>query len=478
MRSTHNAERGHTLVVVMSVLALSMVLTLGMAELSASSSRTRQAVTRQASDYYEVEETVGRIVTWLQQNSKSLVTAFTSSNFNANFDLGQPSAGANEAPNFAVPTMVKMKGTNNSVMLSNNEFFGTSSFPNTTHIDNGTPFNAIQSFQDADLGGANARVVLTWARETDGSFEPIFRIDVMTGNNPDRGVHSWSYVYSTLVSSAGAVGFYGRDFLTLQTPNNNCVSYQYTRNGSSWSRGAPRANCPIASNGMINISSKVHGTAKALPNPGVSLNPPGGEVSNGVCEGAGCHSFTLPSFNSWAEYCPTHSGDLTISSNTTLPAGGCWRDITISNNRTLTLTDTTEPYYIRSINYNGNNAALAFGSIPEGQRVTLYTEALNSNNHINGNKLFNMDNAPHQVLINYLGTETLRFNGTAQMNAVVVAPYASIIVNGNFNFYGGIWAKDLTVSGNATISYDEALGGASVVNDLNFAVRKTSQRYR
>ena len=105
------------------------------------------------------------------------------------------------------------------------EFFGESSFPASTNIDTGAAFDAAAEFLNADLGNANARAVVMWARSTDGNFEPIFRVDAVTGNNPDRGVHSFTYVYSQLVAEpstgpATSVGFYTEDD-TLRTKTGN-----------------------------------------------------------------------------------------------------------------------------------------------------------------------------------------------------------------------------------------------------------------
>ena len=99
----------------------------------------------------------------MQSNSKNIVTAFDSTNFDLNFSIGSPSVGDNEGVHFQVPTLVKMKGTNDSAMLSNNSFFGTSAFPTTTNIDTNASFDAVSEFQNADLGEANARIVLVWA---------------------------------------------------------------------------------------------------------------------------------------------------------------------------------------------------------------------------------------------------------------------------------------------------------------------------
>lgn len=483
MKKQYNEnEEGYVLVGVMLMTALALLVTSGMLDSAASNTKTRALVTTQADNYYQVEQTLNNVVGWLQSNSKNIVTAFNAANFTANFDVGNPAVGDNEGQNFEVPTMVKMAGTNDSVMLSNNSFFGQSAFPTTTNIDSNAAFNPVTEFANADLGEANARVILVWARQTSQNYEPIFRIDVVTGNNPDRGVHSYSYVYSTLVTSNSGPGFFGRDSFTAQSPNNDCYSYQYVYDAgsSTWSRGAPRSNCSVNSDGSMNISSKINGTANTNLNNGLSFNPPGGDASGGACEGAGCHSMSLPVVGTWASLCSGgHSGDVTITVNQPL-AAGCYRDLLINNNKTVTFNDHSGPYYFRNIEYGGNNAEISYGTIPSGKDITVYTESIKANgsNHINGKKFINASSAPHQVKLYYLGTDKLTMNGNVDMGAIVYAPNADVDVLGNFNFYGAIQAKNLYVGGNARINYDESLGGVPVLSDMNFALKQTSQRYR
>lgn len=478
-RTRRQSEQGYVLFAVIFLLLLGAVITGGMATSTSSFLKTRSLTDQRNDRFYAVEETLNKTVNWLQSNSKNIVSAFSASNFATNFTLGEPSLGTNEGSHFSTPTMVKIRNSTQTVMLSNNSFFGVSAFPSTTHIDTGASFNAISSFQSADLGRANARIVLIWARSTNGNYEPVFRIDAVTGNNPDRGVHSYTYAYSTVVASGGGLGFYGENALTLNTPNNDCYSHEWSNAGGAWASGAQRANCRISSRGPIQISSKVFGTANSTQDPGVSLMPPGGNVSGGICEGSSCTTSSLPSVTDWASYCPSHNGDLTVSANTTLSAGGgCWRDITINNNRVLTISGTTAPYYIRTLNFQGAQGNIAFGNIPAGQKVRIFVEVPNSNYTLNGNRLINTTNAPHQVEITYIGTNGFTLNGTSQIRANIIAPRAPVTVSGNFNYYGGIQAQSLLINGNARLYYDEALGTTPVLSDLHFAMRKTSQRYR
>lgn len=481
-------EKGYIFLGVLFVLSLSLMVGAGLMRSVASNSKLRSTVKHQTKNYYEVESTLSKVVAWMQLNSKSLVSAFTAAEFSNNFDLGSPVIGDNDGLDFKMPTMVKMLGTNDSVLLSNNAFFGTSAFPATTHIDSGASFDAVTEFESADFGEANARVILVWARETAGNYQPIFRVDVMTGNNPDRGVHSFSYIYSELENADNTspfLGFYGEDSLTTWTSTNKCNSYQYTYASGAWSKGAVRSNCTVNTDLAMVLRSKISGNANTNLVSGITLSG-SGLVSGAACDGPGCHTIAPTSLNTWATDCPVHQGDLTINSNTTLtpsgsaPSQNCWRDITVNSNKTLTFDSTAEVYHIRKLEIKGNGN-LAFANVAPGDQITIYVEEI-VGDKINGNALYNMNNAPQVLKLYYTGTRAIKLNGTAAFNVCIDSPLANVTLQGNFNFHGGIKAKNLTVTGNSVIFADEAgCGGTtttSTVSDLNFSLKKASQRYR
>ncbi len=473
-----NNDKGYVLLGVLLLTFLTLIVTAGMLDSAASNAKTRAIVKTQADYYYEVEKTLNNVVAWMQTNSKNLVSPFLSGNFPVNFDITDPTLGDNEGQHFSVPTMVKMRGTNNSVMLSNNSFFGTNAFPASYHLDTAVPFDAAASFAAADFGGANARLILVWAKETDDNYQPIFRIDVVTGNNPDRGVHSFSYVYSGLVAGSGGAGFYGENQLDFTSPNNNCSSHKFSHDGTSWSKGDKRKNCPAASNGPINIGSKIEGTADTNIDPGITYTKNGANVSESTCEGAGCHGYTLPVLpNPCTSYV-----DLTVSANMALPSLAlpqCYGTLTIDSNISAELSDPSAAYYIQNLNFVGNNSSLNFGTVAPGNQVNInILNTVSSNNHLNGNRVLNPNNAPAQVQLNYHGTQEVILNGTANMYMNFTAPNAPVTVQGNFLYYGGIQSKVLSIAGNAELFYDENLGAVPIISDIKFALKQTSQRYR
>ena len=132
--------------------------------------------------------------------------------------------------------------------------------------------------------------------------------------------------------------------------------------------------------------------------------------------------------------------------------------------------------HFKLLDFKANFAKFDIANIPEGEKVTIYVETM-SNDHINGNQFYNVKHAPHQLEINYIGTNALKLNGTADINAFVYAPKVGVTTNGNFNYYGALKALSFTVSGNARINADETIVAAPVVSDIKFSLHKTSQYY-
>jgi hypothetical protein len=54
---------------------------------------------------------------------------------------------------------------------------------------------------------------------------------------------------------------------------------------------------------------------------------------------------------------------------------------------------------------------------------------------------------------------------------------AGITVSGNFQFFGGIRAANLTISGNGDLHYDES-GDVTTLGDSQYSLRNIIQKYR
>ena len=484
---------------VLMLMGVALVITAALLDSTSNNTKIISVKKLHNNRYYDVEEHLGRVTAWLQDNSKYFVTLFTAANFTTNFTASStPSLGANEATYFGVPTRVKLVGTSNSALITNNSNFGTSAFPNTTHIDTSASFNPITAFQsafpDADNGGVNLRILLLSVADAGGDFSPIFRVDAITGNNPDRGTHVYSNVYGTFTNPGGDdSGFFGQNSVAI-TSNSWCKSKVFTSGASTWTAGGERNNCQIQSNSTITLSgmgTKVYGSAQTLVPGAISDETKVTDNNSAGCDDASCHTTTLVTTGNYSNTIVAFASNaacsspltLTVSSDQTLtssPGADCWDSITIDNNRTLTLTTTDHPYYINNLNYLGTKAELAIdpGAPADDKFVEVHFETVTSG-HLNGKRIINPDDAPHQFKLFFTGNSGIELNGTADMRAHFYAPFSTVTVNGNFELYGKINALAISSTGTADLFSDEVNTATTLAtSDVNFTVRKMSRRLR
>lgn len=146
----------------------------------------------------------------------------------------------------------------------------------------------------------------------------------------------------------------------------------------------------------------------------------------------------------------------------------------------MTLTDTNNPYRFKTLLFKNNgNSVLTIPTLAPGNKVTIYTDNFDGGS-VNGQQMFNTNNAPRCLQINITSNQAIKLNGNADMYVQLIAPTAYVELLGNFDFYGSIEAWRFAVTGNGTFNYDEGIGspGTPVVTDMTFAIKKASQRYR
>ena len=69
MNRRHNNDGGYVLLGVLVLISLALIISAGMLENSAANSKTRAIVNTQSDYYYAVEETLNRVVAWLQRRT-------------------------------------------------------------------------------------------------------------------------------------------------------------------------------------------------------------------------------------------------------------------------------------------------------------------------------------------------------------------------------------------------------------------------
>ncbi len=492
-------ERGYALVALLIMLAVSVVVVAGSLKLSSASSRTTYATKVRSTRYYTAESGLGSGLSWLRSESQNLVSPYTRENFYDNFDLTSPTVGDNDVEQFGVPTKLKLKGTNNSAILSSDVLLASAAFPATEHITSGVAFDAITAFANANLGLGKVRVTLIDAAPLDPAkdygpppnpapttdFYPIYRIDAVSEN--DRGARVYGYVTGSLYYT-DTIGFYGRDFADVRQ---DCKSFPFVN--ATVNTSAINAKCPVGSNALISMqnNAEIYGSARSNGSINNSVGhvcadfTPGCPNSGTTCSGAACNVPGLPTIDPWATHCSAGNlGAVNVpaNGNVTLTAGSdptqhCWTSITIQNKGKLTLTTTTSPYWFQSLDIVGGNAQtqLIVSPSPAGGTVRLYIDTV-VGDHVNGNQAVNPNSRPSQFRLYYLGTNDLVLNGNSKMGMAVVAPNAGIIIQGSSDFNGGAIAQDLTLTGSANIYYDETLGG-STLNDVYYKLRQAVEYY-
>lgn len=493
-------ERGYILVGVLILVTIAALVAGSTLELTGSAGRSALASANRSEEFFGAEETLGKAITWLRSNSTSMVDPFSRSNFYGNFDRTTPTVGSNDTSYFTIPTKIKRQGTQQSIVLASSADLATGWYPATTDAATGSAFSALTNIAASTLGTKKVRITLVDALPVDSAkdfgdtdagnalpqtdFQPIYRVDSM--DSLTRGAHLFGYLVGSLQYDYG-IGFYGRDYLEVRQ---ECDSY--LSNNGPYSSASKRANCSTGSNTEIRIhqNEEVYGTSRTN---GVftTSSPYGGKVCSDfasgcpnagqTCSGASCQVAGLPSYSTWGVYCPTNQGSITPASGTVLTVAGnaasqkCWSNLTIGNNRVVTLSSTDYPYFFDTLNI-ANNGRLNFAPNPATGTITIYVRTI-TGDRFNGNQMFNQNNKPYQVRINYLGTNNLLLNGNATMHSFIVAPYAAVDVQGNFTFSGGIKATRLTFTGSGALHYDES-GDITTLKDVTYALRSVTQRYR
>jgi len=495
----NRSEAGYALLAVIIFVAVSALILAQSLNFTSSSTKTAHAASERSHVYYESEETLARASTWLRSNSDNILGLFHRDNFYNTFERTESAAGSNDP--LGLPTRLKLRGTEQSILLANEEIYGTSVFPEAIHLKTAAVFDATSHFSVADFGVSQARITLVDAighqpfkdfgdpaggnlpPKTD--FRPIFRIDAMTSTVD--GSHVYGYVLGDL-SYDDDFGFFGKDFVEF---SQFCDSYHSDE--GSYGGDNRGANCRVGSTGEIRIhqSEAIYGLAKS--NTGISQSSPwGGEVCadfscdnpGDQCSGEQCAvGNLLPEYDSWETYCPTHQTLPNISGNGTVvtltvasedPSERCWQQVKTGSNTELRLTSTEYPYFFHTLDI-ANNSKITF--LPDSDGVIdLYVKKFVGDG-FNASQMINTGNPPTSLRIHYLGTDNLVLNGNAEMHAFIVAPNAGITVSGNFDFYGGIKAKHLIATGAGNLHYDES-GDQTELKDVKYAIRRMTQQYR
>jgi hypothetical protein len=500
---TNNNQNGNVLLISLILCGLAGLVAIGVLDSTRGAVATVSAKKIDRAQNSIAQGGVPEATSFLRRYSQQMVNPFRRDEFYQRFTKTSATVGTNDTNNFAVPTFVKLKDTQNSSMIVSDSDMGTAAFPATWDITTNTTFDASGNFLSADMGKSKIRLTLvnaiaddpakdygpppSNAPETD--FYPVYRIDSYNAN--DTGSHFYSYI-TGVSRHVFDMGIYGQDYLEIRQ---ECDSY-ISANGA-YSATTKRANCPAGSNSTSQVfkNEEIYGSLQTNGSI-VATSPWGGNTCKDftagcpnkgeTCAGEDCGVPLLDIFKDWATYCPTGTSQaavtagaattLTVTSGT--PANSCWDGLTVGPNKHATLTSTAFPYYIRTLDI-ANNGDLKFVPDNASKPIQIYVQTIVGNS-LNGNMVINgaAGATPKNVMIYYLGTADLTLNGTASIQAGIVAPKAGVTVSGAFDYFGALLAKRLTLTGSGKVHYDESLGGNGAISDMQYKIYDFSQRYR
>lgn len=488
----NNEQSGFILIAVLVILALSLVVGVSMLSSKQSEAKIQTAYNTQSRDYYRAEESMNRVLAWFQEQSPNLVSAFQFSNFGILFGTGFPTIGSNETSFSNVPSVIKLgSAPGNSVFFSNNpSFFGNSNFPVTTNISSGATVDTKASFALADFGGASVRALLVSSAASNLFRAPIFRIDIITGTDVNRGVRAYTYIHSAIGHDGSNVGIFVDGDIGFNTTKNTCVSNKFDSFvPPNWSVGHERHNCTVAAGGIITTSAKIKGTIASSTDdtvPGINYERDG--ESRFQCMGIGCHTETLlPIILGWSVTPPPGcltATDSTISSDTSI-GPGCKRDVTIAAGATLILDGKGE-YQFRTLIFEDPVTSKIEFRLDPGEKLDISDPDFKikaivgsfNGNTFNTSQFLNTGNLPAKIQLEISGTSAITISGeeNTEIRLDLKAPDTDLTLEGNFGFFGSIRARSLQVYDSVKIHVDEDIAPPTGDPDLVFWIDRAIQR--
>ena len=467
---------------VLLLLLFSLIISVLIFKTSNSSTKFKQIRNKAEKNHFLAEQKINQVNSWLQNNSKYIVTLFKKNNFSTYFDTSGPIKGNNDI--LDIPSLIKKSGTNNSVILSNNSEYGTSNFPNGIHLENSSVKNLNASFNNTfpNSDGIDLRLTLISANKTNADYTPFFRVDALTGKN----FRLYSIIQGAAISPNvfnTNTGFYGEDYVLL-SGNLNCESKTFSFINSNWLKSPTSHNCLINSQGNITLSGtkiRVYGAVKTNTSSAISQETKIMDNNSFGCNGFGCNSNPLNSYtNAWTSdgTCSSFE-DLTVFTNTTLDPTDCYNKITVNSGKTLILSDTSKDYHIKTLDFKSNAKILLNPGLGSDNKIISVKINQLIGNQFNTSNFDNLNNAPHQFRLIYTGAYNLQLQGNDDFHAHIYSPYAGIIITDNSTFYGNINAYRIEINNSANLYSDQvpmlAASPSAPIKDFNFGLKRIAR---
>jgi hypothetical protein len=335
----------------------------------------------------------------------------------------------------------------------------------------------------------------SWTGEDDHSLSPGTFSVVVTTEGSLRAVASTCQFHHDAVQlralvEPGRTAVFARAIfgdLSVTLSGNGRVDTYDSRNGPYPGEGAAGSDAQVGSNGPMTLSgnANIRGDARGRGNFTLSGNAAiyhdahsGGSLSlsgnaaiygdaqyNGSLSLSGnAHidgttslgdpppSVTLPPVDFGDSATNNNNAYLMTQPNWSQSYNNSTKALSISGNRSLTLTDGI--YYFSSISISGNGSLIVNGT------VTIYCTGSVS---LSGNGIVNNSQIPTDLVLFSSGT-SVSLSGNGNLYGAIYAPNASIPISGNGTVYGSLVGRSLNWSGNGSLHYDKALGEVTVAS--------------
>ena len=207
----------------------------------------------------------------------------------------------------------------------------------------------------------------------------------------------------------------------------------------------------IGSNGNISINGSVTVLGDATPGPEHSVSLSGGAYVDGATTPA-AEPMPLPPVT----YSPPigSAGALSTNTDRTFTAGTYrFDDFDIKSKAVITIEGDVTLYVDGDFNVAGQSQIL----IENGASLTIRHGG--SDFSLTGGGVLNLTQRPENLQI-YSTAASVKFAGNAGFYGVVYAPDASLRPTGTSDLFGSFVGKEITITGNVNIHFDEMLASA------------------
>ena len=307
----------------------------------------------------------------------------------------------------------------------------------------------------------------------DSTGKPYYQIDAVGYSSGANGVERRIKAVIQLKHSGSTFdsGIFADDWVALKGQG---YVDSFDSTAGAWTGEGVRRNGHVGTNargsGVIDLMGQPDIYGNAIVGPG---GAPTDVTTSGQAEVHGEKTVASEKKDMTPKQDPGNGIPLTLSGTMTIP-GGEYRvsNIQLSGQNTITINGNVTLY----VDGNFKTAGQSKLKINDGASLTLY---VNGNIDMAGQGIVNMNQKAEKVIV--YGTEScqdVKLAGQSVLYAAIYAPKAAATFTGQADIFGSVITKNITVTGQGSIHYDEALrnqgGGGGAVTGYKMISWKES----